>query len=69
MELTPEQEEALKQQKAQCIFCQLIEGKMPSKKVYEDNLVVGFLDINPASKGHVAGKIFEHNFTRYHYLC
>lgn len=60
MQLSPEQEEALKQQKAQCIFCQLIEGKMPSKKVYEDNLVVGFLDINPASKGHVLFMPKEH---------
>ena len=60
MELTPEQQQALEQQKAQCIFCQIIAGKIPSKKVYEDNLVVAILDINPASKGHVLIMPKEH---------
>ena len=36
-----------------CIFCQIIAGKIPSYKVYEDSLFFGFLDINPRSKGHV----------------
>ncbi|PSH00468.1 MAG: hypothetical protein BRC30_03380 [Nanohaloarchaea archaeon SW_7_46_7] len=35
-----------------CIFCQIIEGEMPSNKVYEDDQVVAFLDLNPVSKGH-----------------
>jgi histidine triad (HIT) family protein len=60
MELTPEQQQALEQQKAQCIFCQIIAGKIPSKKVYEDELVVGIMDINPASKGHVLIMPKEH---------
>ena len=46
MELSPEQQQAMEQQKAQCIFCQIIAGKIPGKKVYEDDLVVGILDIN-----------------------
>lgn len=35
-----------------CIFCKIIEGEIPSKKVYEDENVMAFLDANPASKGH-----------------
>lgn len=35
-----------------CIFCRIIEGKVPSAKVYEDGKVIIFLDIMPASKGH-----------------
>ena len=36
-----------------CIFCKIAGKKIPSKEVYEDSLVMGVLDINPASKGHV----------------
>ena len=35
-----------------CIFCKIIEGKIPSAKVYEDSYAIGFLDIMPANKGH-----------------
>ena len=35
-----------------CIFCKIVEGKIPSAKVYEDDKVIGFLDIMPANKGH-----------------
>lgn len=35
-----------------CVFCKIIEGKIPSKKIYEDESAIAFLDINPASKGH-----------------
>jgi histidine triad (HIT) family protein len=34
------------------IFSLIIEGKIPCYKVYEDNLVLAFLDINPFSPGH-----------------
>lgn len=34
-----------------CIFCAILEGKVPAKKVYEDSESVAFLDINPRSKG------------------
>lgn len=53
MELSPEQQAAIDAQKAQCPFCQIVNGKIPSKKVYEDDLLLGILDINPASKGHI----------------
>jgi histidine triad (HIT) family protein len=36
-----------------CIFCKIIEGKLPSHKVYEDNDFLAFLDINPLSAGHI----------------
>lgn len=60
MQLSPEQQKAIEEQKAQCIFCQIISGKVPSKKVYEDKLILGILDINPASKGHVLLMPKEH---------
>lgn len=36
-----------------CIFCNIVKGKSPSYKVYEDENYFGLLDIYPASKGHV----------------
>lgn len=35
-----------------CIFCKIIAGEIPSKKIYEDESHLAFLDIFPASKGH-----------------
>lgn len=35
-----------------CIFCQIIEGKIPSHKIYEDKNYFAFLDIHPISAGH-----------------
>lgn len=35
-----------------CIFCNIIEGKAPSYKIYEDELSLAILDINPFSRGH-----------------
>ena len=37
----------------QCIFCMISEGKIQAAKVYEDEHCCAFLDINPASKGHM----------------
>ncbi len=37
----------------QCIFCQIISGAVPSRKVYEDDLVLAVLDIRPAAPGHL----------------
>ena len=36
----------------QCLFCGIIVGKIPCKKVYEDDHAFGFLDINPRNPGH-----------------
>ena len=35
-----------------CIFCKIVSGKIPSLKIYEDDVVFAFLDINPDSDGH-----------------
>ncbi|MBP2258833.1 HIT family protein [Virgibacillus alimentarius] len=35
-----------------CIFCKIINGEMPSAKVYEDEHVYAFLDISQVTKGH-----------------
>ncbi|MDY6880002.1 MAG: HIT family protein [Thermodesulfobacteriota bacterium] len=36
----------------ECIFCKIIRGEIPSFKVYEDEKVLAFEDINPISPGH-----------------
>ena len=35
-----------------CIFCKIVAGEIPSYKVYENEDVMAFLDIEPTSKGH-----------------
>lgn len=35
-----------------CIFCKITKGEIPCYKIYEDDLVLAFLDINPIAKGH-----------------
>jgi len=35
-----------------CIFCKIIEGKMPCEKIYEDEETFAFLDISPVNHGH-----------------
>ena len=37
---------------ADCIFCKIIRGELPSYKVYEDEKTVAFLDIKPVNAGH-----------------
>ena len=36
-----------------CIFCKIIKGEIPSHKVYEDEEILAFNDINPAAPIHV----------------
>lgn len=36
-----------------CIFCKIVRGEIPSKKVYEDEDILAFNDINPARPVHV----------------
>lgn len=36
-----------------CLFCKIIAGEIPSTKVYEDELVYAFQDINPQAPVHV----------------
>lgn len=36
-----------------CIFCKIIKGEIPSSKVYEDDEILAFKDINPAAPIHI----------------
>jgi histidine triad (HIT) family protein len=40
------------QQTTQCIFCAIIEGKIPSTKIAENEQAIAILEINPISPGH-----------------
>jgi len=35
-----------------CIFCKIVKGDIPCHKIYEDQRVLAFADINPAAEGH-----------------
>jgi histidine triad (HIT) family protein len=35
-----------------CLFCKMVTGQIPVTKVYEDEVVLSFLDIGPISNGH-----------------
>jgi len=36
-----------------CIFCKIVDGTAPSSKVYEDDICLSFMDIQPVNPGHV----------------
>jgi len=37
----------------QCLFCRIIRGEVPAKKVFEDDVAIAFNDINPQAPTHV----------------
>lgn len=39
--------------KSNCLFCKIVKGEIPSKKVYEDDFVLAFHDIKPKAPIHV----------------
>jgi histidine triad (HIT) family protein len=45
----------------ECIFCRIISGELPSTRVDEDERTVAFMDINPATRGHVLVVPREHS--------
>lgn len=47
-------------QRKNCVFCHIASGKVPAKKVYEDDECVAVLDINPANQGHMLLMPKEH---------
>jgi len=53
-------EELKEFQKKQCIFCQIVAGKVQSRKIYEDDKTIAILDINPANPGHLLLLTKEH---------
>lgn len=74
VEISPQDQEALKEklknmspeelkefQKKNCIFCQIISGKVPSQSIYKDDKSFAVLDINPANKGHILLLPKEHH--------
>src|SRR2546423_13825675 len=36
-----------------CIFCKIVAGELPATKVDEDERTIAFMDIHPATRGHV----------------
>lgn len=43
-----------------CIFCKIVRGEIPSSKVYEDDKILVFRDINPMAKIHLLCVPKEH---------
>ncbi|HEY7039604.1 MAG TPA: HIT family protein [Methylomirabilota bacterium] len=35
-----------------CVFCKLRDGQIPSMKIFEDDMTLAFMDINPINSGH-----------------
>ena len=50
-----------------CLFCKIISGEIPSKKIYEDEDTYAFYDIHPQAKAHalVVSKHHAQNLTRH----
>ena len=44
-----------------CLFCKIVAGEIPSTRVAEDERTVTFMDINPATRGHVLVVPREHS--------
>jgi histidine triad (HIT) family protein len=36
-----------------CLFCKIVAGEVPSTRVHEDDRTIAFMDINPATRGHL----------------
>ncbi len=48
-----------------CVFCKMVAGQIPVTKIYEDEVVLAFLDIGPISDGHTL-VIPKQHFERLH---
>jgi histidine triad (HIT) family protein len=48
-----------------CVFCKMVTGEIPVKKIYEDELVLSFLDISPICDGHTL-VISKQHFEKLH---
>ncbi len=51
--------------KDDCLFCKMVAGQIPVTKIYEDDIVLAFLDIGPISDGHTL-VIPKQHFDRLH---
>ena len=56
-----------------CVFCKILKGELPCSKVYEDDMVLAFLDIAPYNPGHTVIIPKEHQVSSTvlpeEYLC
>jgi len=56
-----------------CVFCKIINGEIPCTKIYEDDMVLAFLDIAPYNPGHTVIVPKEHQVSstvlQEGYLC
>ena len=43
-----------------CVFCKIVAGEIPCIKVFEDDLTLAFMDINPVNPGHALAIAKEH---------
>ena len=43
-----------------CVFCEIINGNIPSDKVYEDDMMIAFKDLNPQAPVHILAVPKEH---------
>jgi histidine triad (HIT) family protein len=50
---------------ADCVFCMIRDGKIPSAKVYDDERTLAFMDINPLTRGHCLVATKTHAATLY----
>jgi histidine triad (HIT) family protein len=62
MSESSEVQERLKLIKENCIFCKIVKKEIDAKIIYDDEVVLAILDINPVSKGHVLLMPKEHYF-------
>jgi histidine triad (HIT) family protein len=44
-----------------CLFCKIVAGEIPATRIHEDERTVAFMDINPATRGHVLVVPREHS--------
>jgi histidine triad (HIT) family protein len=56
--MTPQEIAAYQRQN--CIFCKIIKGEIPARKVFEDDKVLSILDLYPSRKGHMLIMPKEH---------
>ncbi len=50
---------------ADCIFCKIVSGQIPSSKVYEDSQILAFMDAGQVNPGHVIVAVKPHVKTIY----
>ena len=52
-----------------CLFCKIAKGEIPSSKVYENDMVYAFRDINPQAPVHILCGIKATKWTRFARRC